>query len=292
MSERNPFQQNPAHPPSGPLQCEEWEALLADALDGTLAAEDTAVFTAHGRDCPMCAEMLAQAKQGQEWMKFLHEEPSAPADLVEKILGRTSGAAMPQLAVAGPAAPLITPHIAHFNMRNSFRDSRILMTAAMAFFSIALTLNLVGIHLTSLRAADLKPSALQTNLTRQFFDAKKQMVSYYERLRVVYEVETKVRELRRDADSEQQNAKPRKDDKQQGSPQSNGHKNGGSRLQGPRNLEPVMCGQPMLARLEHSRTPEHPKAGGTGMQAEVKNFEEKVLFSVNEKADQAERSLA
>src|ERR1700742_4987898 len=150
MSERNPFQQNPAHPPSGPLQCEEWEALLADALDGTLAAEDSAVFAAHGKECPMCAEMLAQAQQGREWMKFLHEDPDAPADLVEKILGRTSGASLPQLAVAGAAVQPVLPHVAGFSVRNSLRDSRILMTAAMAFFSIALTLNLAGIHLNAL----------------------------------------------------------------------------------------------------------------------------------------------
>ena len=67
MSERNPFQQNPAQPhEKGSLACEEWEALLVDALDGTLAVEDAAVFTTHGNECPMCAEMLAQAKQGQE----------------------------------------------------------------------------------------------------------------------------------------------------------------------------------------------------------------------------------
>ena len=32
-----------------------------------------------------------------------------------------------------------------------------MMTAAMAFFSIALTLNLTGIKLTEIRAADLRP---------------------------------------------------------------------------------------------------------------------------------------
>jgi hypothetical protein len=153
MSERNPFQQNQ----KGPLQCEEWEALLVDALDGTLRAEDTAVFTAHGKDCPMCAEMLARAKQGQEWMKFLQEEPQVPADLVARILDRTSGASLPQLAIAGAAQTVPQP-MAHFTTRRTFRDARMLMTAAMAFFSIALTLNLIGVRLDTLRMADLKPS--------------------------------------------------------------------------------------------------------------------------------------
>lgn len=293
MSERNPFQQNPAQHSKGPLQCEEWEALLADALDGTLAAEDRAVFTAHGKDCPMCAELLAQAKQGQEWMKFLHEEPAAPADLVTKILGRTSGASLPQLAVAGAVQP-IAPHVAHhFNMRNSFRDSRILMTVAMAFFSIMLTLNMAGIHLNAVRMADLKPATLQTNIARQFYGAKKQMVSYYENLRLVYEVESKIREMRQDAAPEQ-NPQPRHDDKKQGSPQGTAGKNGG-RLQAPRNLSPVMCGQPVLASLEPADGLDHLKmvVGTDVAQApeELKRLEVRVL-AVEQVTDQAERSLA
>jgi hypothetical protein len=286
MSERNPFQQN--QPPShhqGALQCEEWEALLADALDGTLRAEDTALFNSHGKDCPLCAEMLAQAKQGQEWMTFLHEELPVPADLVSRILDRTSGASLPQLALAGAAQPIAQP-MAHFTMRRTFRDARILMTAAMAFFSLALTLSMAGIRLDSLRMADLKPSALQTTIARQFYGYKKQMVSYYENIRLVYEVESKMRELRRDAESEQ-NAQPRKDQKQQSTPQSDGHKTGG-RLQTPNTLsspKTVIWGQPVLARLDRPRI-------GIAQKLCAEKFVEVNELVVKEEADQAERSLA
>src|SRR5579884_1452890 len=241
MSERNPFRQNSG----GPLDCETWEALLADALDGTLSARDQAAFTAHSQDCAICAEMLAQAKQGQEWMRFLHEEPDAPGDLISKILGRTSGATLPQLAVAGGGVQPIAPHIAQIAMRRAFRDSRLMMTVAMAFFSIALTLNLIGVNLKGVRLADLKPSALQTTIARQFYGAKKQMVSYYENLRLVYELESKVRELRRDAETEQQPQKEQKNDKQS-------HKNGG-KVQSPQNVivpADVLRGQKVLASAE------------------------------------------
>ena len=281
MSERNPFQQNQL----GPLPCEEWEAMLADALDGTLAAKDAAVFTAHGKDCPLCAEMLAEAKQGLEWMRFLHEEPPAPADLVSKILGRTSGAALPQLAVAGAAQPM-APQISHFAMRRAFRDSRMLMTAAMAFFSIALTLNLIGVRLDTLRIADLKPSALQSAITHQFWDTQKRLVSYYENIRLVYEVESRMRELRQDVESEQK-AQPPKDNKQQTSPHGDPHKTGG-KLQTPKNLIPpqtVIWGQPVLARLDR------PMNDTVRLPHNEKGVEVKVL-AVKKEADQAERSLA
>lgn len=273
----------------GPLQCEEWEALLADALDGTLKAEDSAVFAAHGKDCPMCAEMLAAAKQGQEWMKFLHEEPPVPADLVSRILGRTSGASLPQLAVAGAAQTIPLP-VAHFTARRTFRDARALMTAAMAFFSFALSLSMMlgmmGVHLDTLRMADLKPSALQTTFARQFYSYKKQMVSYYENIRLVYEVESKMRELRRDAETEQ-NTQPRKDNSQPANPQGDGHKTGG-RLRAPDNpVSPktVIWGQPVLACMDQD------EIGAARQLREEKDVEVSELIVVREKADQAERSL-
>ena len=281
MSERNPFQQNQ----KGPLQCEEWEALLVDALDGTLRAEDTAVFTTHGKECPMCAEMLAQAKQGQEWMTFLHEEPPVPGDLVSKILDRTSGASLPQLAVVGVAQPIPQPMV-HFTTRRTFRDARMLMTAAMAFFSLALTLSMAGMRLDSLRMADLKPSALQSTISRQFYGVKKQMVSYYENIRLVYEVESKMRELRRDAETEP-NTQPRKDEKPQSNPQSDNHKNGG-KVQTPNSLATpkiVIWGQPVRASLDHT------EANPTQKLREEKSVEVNEVV-VRKKADQAERSLA
>ena len=88
-----------------------------------------------------------------------------------------------------------------------------MMTAAMAFFSIALTLNLTGIKVTELRAADLQPSRLRANLTRQYYSTNEQVTKYYENLRLVYEMESRVRELRRTTETEpapspQQTPKP------------------------------------------------------------------------------------
>jgi hypothetical protein len=110
--------------------------------------------------------------------------------------------------VGGPAAPFagnVLPFrkpISHrFNLRGlgeTMLQPRLAMTAAMAFFSIALTLNLTGIHLDQLKAADLKPS----NLRRSLYDADARAVRYYENLRVVYELESRVRDLQRANDND------------------------------------------------------------------------------------------
>jgi hypothetical protein len=71
------------------------------------------------------------------------------------------------------------------------------MTAAMAFFSIALTLSLTGVRITQLKVSDFTPSSLK----RSFYDANAKVVRSIDNLRVVYELESRVHDLQRDSDS-------------------------------------------------------------------------------------------
>jgi hypothetical protein len=301
MSERNPFEQTPTGPSKGrELQCEEWEALLADALDGTLPLRDAVPFEDHSASCPACGQLLTEAKQGQQWLRFLHEEPEAPADLVAKILDRTSGAAVGELAVAGGMQPIPTRVVPFWQrvapppaLRRVFGDSRLMMTAAMAFFSIALTLNLAGVRITAVRVSDLKPSSLRNNLTRQFFSANARVHQYYDSLRVVYEFESKVRELRRDVQPDEPaspKTQPAEPSAQQSSPQGSARKNGG-KSEAPRTTQPhpVLWGQPLEAKLQIA----NGSLSGVTLLNEVSVVTgHEVRPLVNKRQDQAERSLA
>ena len=66
------------------------------------------------------------------------------------------------------------------------------MTAAMAFFSIALTLNLMGVRFDQIHTADLKPS----NIRRNLYEAKASAVRYSDNLRVVRVLESRVDDMR------------------------------------------------------------------------------------------------
>lgn len=223
MAEQNKFGQMPdATRGSGGLRCEEWEALLVDALDGLLPARDAAAFHAHSGSCRNCADLLAHAKQGQEWLGYLHSEPEVPSGLVVKILDKTVGAgAIPVPVMVGAIqAPGATA--AAVPWHRSFHETRLLMTVAMAFFSIAITLNMAGVKLTNLRMADLRPSMIGSTLSRQFYGAQRQVVQFYDNMRFVYQLESKMRELRRDAATPQSQPAPKK---QQPAPKSN-DKNG------------------------------------------------------------------
>jgi hypothetical protein len=217
MSERD--DKKPSGERGRVLRCDQWEDMIADALDGTLPAVDAAAFTRHHGECGLCAQMLKETQQGQAWMEYLAVEPEPSADLLQKILARTSGhldagiepttapgtglgITMPaRTTPAGPAwHRAVLPHVRQA-ARHAF-EPRLMMTVAMAFFSIALTLNLTGIRLTQIRAADLQPSRVRATLTRQYYTTNEQVTKYYENLRLVYEMEARVRELRRSTEAE------------------------------------------------------------------------------------------
>ncbi len=71
---------------------------------------------------------------------------------------------------------------------------RLAMTMAMAFFSIALTLNLTGVRLRDLRAANFTPSAVK----RMASDMDASVTRMFQNNRSVYQVESRLSELRRD----------------------------------------------------------------------------------------------
>jgi hypothetical protein len=208
--------------------------MLADALDGTLSPEDQAAFDRHMAACASCSEMLADAQRGAAWLEMLKSpRPEPSAGLLERILAQTcdqtSLAPSQQISTSGAwqantilgrptlvSSPSIQPRTTYgssnvlpFRSRiaSSFRlrsigqtllQPRLAMTAAMAFFSIALTLNLLGVRLSNLRVSDLRPSSIKRN----FYEANAHVTRYYTNLKVVYELESRVRDLQHSNDND------------------------------------------------------------------------------------------
>jgi hypothetical protein len=237
MAER---EQVRANIPSSPA-CGQWETLLVDALDGLLRPEDEVVFSSHMANCAACAEMFEEARRGREWLEFLAPEPEVPAYLLDKILVETGHGKLDlsrldasKLAVAGgPAAgnvlamPPVWQRPGFATRMRRFAEPRLMMTAAMAFFSIALTISMVGARL-NLRISDLRPTTVRSVLEKRIMTASTPIVRYYDHLRFVYEVESRMRELRRSSESPQQNPAPSQNKSQ---PEGESHrKDGGSKL--------------------------------------------------------------
>jgi hypothetical protein len=77
-----------------------------------------------------------------------------------------------------------------------FAEPRLMMTAAMAFFSIAMTLNLTGVRLNDLKLSNLRPSMVRSIMERRLTMASTPIIRYYDHSRLVREVQMKVQELR------------------------------------------------------------------------------------------------
>jgi len=209
--------------------------MLADVLDGTLSAEQQAVFDLHVAGCPECSTMLAEARRGAAWLEMLSaSRPQPSPDLLNRIFSQTTGleaSARPALTGASqtatiniaeipsntllgvpsgvPFRPAATGKVLPFRQRvvNAFRleslrhtlmQPRLAMTAAMAFFSITLTLNLTGVRLSQLRASDFTPSSIK----RSFWNANAHFARTVDNMRVVYELESRVRDLQRANDND------------------------------------------------------------------------------------------
>jgi hypothetical protein len=205
--------------------------MLADVLDGTLPASDQSTFDLHVAGCPACTDMLADARRGADWLAMLKPHPPEPsAILLERILTQTSGITNkanerivlgstdhlrdPNALLGVPAwnpalSPAAAPAAISFRqrltnlfklegVRHSLMQPRLAMTAAMAFFSIALTLNLTGVRITELRARDFTPAAIK----RTFYNTNARVMRTFDNMRVVYELESRVRDLQRSSDNE------------------------------------------------------------------------------------------
>jgi hypothetical protein len=244
----------------GSIACLQWEMLLADAQDGLLSPQDEAVFTAHKSICPACAALFEEARRGREWLEFLSPEPEVPAGLLDKILAQTgpgqiegfglmpAGNVLPMPPISTPAHTTRVPGTpvwqrpGFLGSIRRFAEPRLLMTAAMAFFSIALTLNLTGVrlNLSSLRLADLRPtavrsfpSAARSYLERRLTMASTPVIRYYDHSRLVNEVQLRVRDLRRATEDQDGTRQKPKDAAPGESRQTPGLKQGGTRPDSP-----------------------------------------------------------
>jgi len=182
------------------IQCSEFDALLSQAIDGTLSGERLEAFEAHGRECQLCGPMLRDAEAGRGWLKSL-EEVEPPAYLVNNILLATSGVAAGRATARASWGErigkwidaILSPVVA------VARQPRFAMSFGMAFFTLSVTLSIAGVRLSDIRHISLRPSAVR----RTYYEAQGRVVKYYENIRFVYEIESRVRQLKQAAPAEE-----------------------------------------------------------------------------------------
>jgi hypothetical protein len=161
----------------------ELENLTSDYLEGRLEPGLKREVEAHLGVCPSCLEMVGDVRRALELCHAAPELEPAPW-LVSKIMRATVGERKPSLA--DRLVAFFRPTL----------QSRFAYGVAMAVFSFSIIINAAGINLSHMTVRDLNPRAwfFQANRAGHLFYARAE--KFYYDLRVVYEIESRLRQLR------------------------------------------------------------------------------------------------
>ncbi len=199
-------------------QCTDFDALLTDALDGLLKGEQLAGFERHKAQCPSCSLLFQETKSGLDWLHTL-DEVEPPLNLVHNVIAATSGA-----EVSSSAAEMLPRKswLAQMKERwvpslGSLMTPRFAMSFGMAFFSVSMLMSVAGVRLGDIRHLDLSSKGIR----KTYYETQARATRYYENIRLVYEIESRVRQLKKAATSPEpksQESKPESNQNQSKDP--------------------------------------------------------------------------
>jgi len=181
------------------MNCAELEILICDYVDGTLGAAERAEVERHLAACRNCAELARDSAAAVAFMqraaevvpppelitRILHDSPWSKAGVVRQGTRRWLSQVL---------SPLVQPKFA--------------MGMAMTILSFSLLKPFVAPGLRQLKPEDLKPSAVWTAVDDQAHRAWARTVKYYENLKVVYQIQTMLREWQQQDEGQRPGAAP------------------------------------------------------------------------------------
>jgi anti-sigma factor RsiW len=171
------------------VNCAEFESTLADYVDGTLDAGGRASLERHASLCVGCRAFFEEVTSAAAFLGRATEiEP--PATLITRIayqapLGRTREPYERQGWLSRLASKWLQPVL----------QPRLVMGMAMTVLSFAMLERCTGVKVQNIQAADLSPVRVWGGVEDRAVRLKDRVVKSYENLRVVYEIETRLKDL-------------------------------------------------------------------------------------------------
>jgi hypothetical protein len=169
------------------MNCLDLEVLLCDYVDGTLPEGQKAELERHLSACAGCAALARDAAQAVEFMgRAAAVEP--PPELITRILYSLPPAQQARARQPGGVrkwfSQLVRPML----------QPRFAMGFAMTILSFSMLGRFAGIQLRQLSPKDLNPVAVWQGIDDRLHRAWDRTVKFYESLRVVYEIQSRIRE--------------------------------------------------------------------------------------------------
>ena len=194
------------------MKCPEFESILADYIDGTLSNTERAAVELHAAECAPCGTFMAEVNNGVALLAELPPVEPPPA-LITRIayqtpVGRVRDPFEEQTPWSRFALKFLQPVL----------QPRLVMGAAMAVLSFTMLERCTGTRVEHVQSADINPVHVWSGMEMRSVRFKDRLLKYYENLRVVYEVEARLRELQQQQDDNDKASAAKKNapkDKQQ-----------------------------------------------------------------------------
>lgn len=167
------------------MNCADLETLLCDYVDGTLSQGDKADAERHLAACASCAGLAQDAAAAVEFMGRA-EEVEPPPELITKILyslpAARNAAAQQPAGIRRFFAHLVQPML----------QPRFAMGFAMTILSFSMLFRFAGVSPRQLTREDLNPVKIWQALNDKAYRAWDRSVKFYESIRLVYEIQTRI----------------------------------------------------------------------------------------------------
>ncbi|MBI1738304.1 MAG: zf-HC2 domain-containing protein [Acidobacteria bacterium] len=189
-------------------KCEQIEERLSEHLDGLLDATERAAFESHVAGCAQCRALVAQVSGALAQVHRL-EMMEEPLGLATAILDRTLGPRAPKKSwkAFGWLQPLWQPRMA-------------MGFATVVLFGVV-TLQAMGVQVNNITWSDLHPVKLFHASTRQAHLIYARGEKFVSDLRVVYEIQSRLRPAQEEPPAPQQQPPPKANPQDKPSRESN-----------------------------------------------------------------------
>jgi anti-sigma factor RsiW len=171
------------------MNCADFENLLTDYVDGSLADTQRRAVEGHTASCAACREFMRDVTGAVAFLKRA-DAVLPPPELVTRIayqapIGRTrepfETEGIWSKVSAAWLQPLLRPRFA--------------MGMAMTILSFAMLQRCTGVQVQHIQAADLSPIRIWDGVEDKVIRVKDRAVKYYENIRLVYQIQSRLKDL-------------------------------------------------------------------------------------------------
>lgn len=171
------------------MNCADFENLLADYIDGGLTETQRRQIEEHAASCAACREFMGDVTGALAFLKHA-DAVLPPPELVTRIayqapIGRTREPFETQGIWSKVSAAWLQPLL----------RPRFAMGMAMTILSFAMLQRCTGVQVQHIQPADLSPIRIWDGVEDKILRVKDRGVKYYENIRLVYEIQSRLKEL-------------------------------------------------------------------------------------------------